>query len=436
MTKCRSSRRLTLNRRDATQIVQDTSQASHTTLFTSVKRPPSHHTIISLPPVTQLYHETPDLTTTTMPSKTKPSKAPPPSDPLDDLAAEPPTEEIDPYAVLSVARDATDDQIKKAYRKAALKHHPGKLVPFLTSSTIYFARCPHFHTNTSTSTSADPLLSQTDKATGPHAATAHTDFQRIAFAYSILSTPFRRSHYDATGSTSTSHLDDDDSAFDWSTFFRSAYAEITLSSVASFRTTYKNSAEERADLLREFEAAKGNLDRVYECVMLSDVLEDDERFRGILDEAIAGGEVQGWERYVKESEESKAKRVKRAEKEARLAEKEKLKMEKKAKEKGKGKKGGADDGEAGLMALIQGRQKERGASFLDRLEAKYKDEEAGQKAGKKVGGGKKPTGPGSKKRKQVEEEEEEETGDAVDEPPEEAFAAMQERMEHGRKRRK
>jgi len=74
-----------------------------------------------------------------MPSKTKSSKAPPSSEPLDDLAAEPPTEEIDPYAVLSVARDATDDQIKKAYRKAALKHHPGKLVPFATSRTFHFA---------------------------------------------------------------------------------------------------------------------------------------------------------------------------------------------------------------------------------------------------------------------------------------------------------
>jgi len=170
------------------------------------------------------------------------------------------------------------------------------------------------------------------------------------------------------------------------------------------------------------------MDRVYECVMLSDVLEDDERFRGILDGAIQVGEVKGWERYTKESEESKAKRVKRAEKEARLAEKEKMKLERKAKEKGngKGKKGGADDGEAGLIALIQGRQKERGASFLDRLEAKYKNEEASKK------GGKRATGAGSKKRKQPEDVE----GDAVDEPPEEAFAAMQERMQEGRKRRK
>lgn len=42
----------------------------------------------------------------------------------EDAAGEPPTS-IDPYEVLDVPKDATDDQIKKAYRKAALRHHPG-----------------------------------------------------------------------------------------------------------------------------------------------------------------------------------------------------------------------------------------------------------------------------------------------------------------------
>lgn len=42
----------------------------------------------------------------------------------DEIPTEPPTS-IDPYEVLSVGEDATDDQIRKAYRKAALKHHPG-----------------------------------------------------------------------------------------------------------------------------------------------------------------------------------------------------------------------------------------------------------------------------------------------------------------------
>ena len=32
----------------------------------------------------------------------------------------------DLYAILGVAKDADDDEIRKAYRKAALKHHPDK----------------------------------------------------------------------------------------------------------------------------------------------------------------------------------------------------------------------------------------------------------------------------------------------------------------------
>lgn len=44
---------------------------------------------------------------------------------LGDLAqGEPPV--IDPYEVLGLERSATDEQIKSAYRKQALKNHPGK----------------------------------------------------------------------------------------------------------------------------------------------------------------------------------------------------------------------------------------------------------------------------------------------------------------------
>ena len=46
-----------------------------------------------------------------------------PESPEDITDAEPPT--IDPYEVLNLDRDATPEQVKSAYRKAALKNHPG-----------------------------------------------------------------------------------------------------------------------------------------------------------------------------------------------------------------------------------------------------------------------------------------------------------------------
>lgn len=42
----------------------------------------------------------------------------------EDLAQEPPAS-INPYGVLGVEEKATADAIKSAYRKKALKHHPG-----------------------------------------------------------------------------------------------------------------------------------------------------------------------------------------------------------------------------------------------------------------------------------------------------------------------
>ena len=41
-------------------------------------------------------------------------------------AAMPKTEEVDLYKRLGVAKDASDADIKKAYRKLALTHHPEK----------------------------------------------------------------------------------------------------------------------------------------------------------------------------------------------------------------------------------------------------------------------------------------------------------------------
>ncbi|KAL2219528.1 DnaJ domain protein [Thermoascus aurantiacus ATCC 26904] len=253
----------------------------------------------------------------------------------EDLAEEPPSS-INPYKVLEVDEKATADQIKTAYRKKALKHHPDKVPP-----------------------------EKRDEA--------KKKFQEIAFAYAILSDERRRRRYDLTGSTSeTLDLEDDD--FNWTEFFREQFSSMVDSSaIEKIKKEYQGSDEERKDLLAAFEKHKGDMDKVYEVVMLSNPLDDDERFRAIIDKAIQDGEVKGWKKYVEEPEKKREQRLKRAREEAEEAEKlaKELGLEEKLNgTKGKRKKGGvADDNE--LAALIQQRQKERAANFFEELEKKY-----------------------------------------------------------------
>lgn len=257
---------------------------------------------------------------------------------------------INPYAILSLDEQATQDQIKTAYRKAALKHHPDKAAP-------------------------------DDKEA------AHTRFQEVAFAYAILSDEKRRRRYDTTGNTSDS-LDLEDDDFNWSDFFREQFKNVvTEDTINSFAQTYKNSDEERGHVLAAYEKHAGNMDRLYQDIMLSDVLEDDDRFRAIIDKAIADEEVEAHRKYTHESEKSRKARLttarKRREKEAKEAEKasQELADSKKAPSSKAGKKGEGDLSD--LAALIQQRQKGRAEGFFDHLEAKYAAPPAKGKKGAK-----------------------------------------------------
>lgn len=53
-----------------------------------------------------------------------PTKSNKMSDSGESVNEEPPI--IDPYEVLGLEKTATEDEVKKAYRKAALKNHPGQ----------------------------------------------------------------------------------------------------------------------------------------------------------------------------------------------------------------------------------------------------------------------------------------------------------------------
>ncbi|KAF5652214.1 hypothetical protein F25303_3486 [Fusarium sp. NRRL 25303] len=297
------------------------------------------------------------------------------SDHEDVLESEPPT--IDPYEVLSLERTATSDDIKKSYRKAALKNHP-------------------------------------DKVPQDQKDAAHEKFQAIAFAYAILSDPARRKRYDETGSTSESIVDSE--GFNWSDYYREQYKEsVSGDAIEKFAKKYKSSDEEKGDVLDAYEQCKGDMDALYERVILSDVLEDDKRFREIIDTAIESKKVPGFPAYTKETKKKREGRVKQARAEATEAEDYAKELgvhdklfggDKKGKKK-KGKGNSEDD----LAALIQKRQQDRSESFLDHLAEKY--------------GAKESKGKGKKGKKRPVE----------DEPSEEAFQAAASRLK-GSKRSK
>lgn len=285
--------------------------------------------------------------------------------------------------------------------------------------------CITFVTQQNRELTRSPSSSTLDKVPESQKAEAHTTFQRIALANAVLSDPARRRRYDATGSTSESLVDGD--GFDWTEYYRAAYADaVSADAIQRFADKYKGSDEERDDVLVAYERHKGNMDALYETVMLSSVLEDDERFRAIIDEAIESGDVKGYKAYTKESARSREARTKAAREEAGEAEeyaKElgvhdklfstgKTSGAKAGAGKGKGKGKGKESSEDALAALIMGRQKERGESFLDALAEKYG---AGAASSKKKG----------KKGKQPVDEEE---------PDEEAFQAAAARLGKGKKK--
>lgn len=200
-------------------------------------------------------------------------------------------------------------------------------------------------------------------------------------------------------------------------FYREQFSNsVDTNALEQLKKEYQGSEEEERDVLAAFEKNKGDMDRVYVSVMLCNVLDDDDRFRTIINKAIADGEVENYEKYSEESDAKRQQRVKTAQKEAQEAEQLAKEIEDK---KAKNKKGGGaakkktaikdnpmDD--KSLVAMIQQRQANRAGAFFDSLEEKYA-----------------PKG-GQKKRGAAQ----------VDEPPEEAFAATAARKTSNKKTKK
>ncbi|RAK95068.1 DnaJ domain protein [Aspergillus ibericus CBS 121593] len=259
-----------------------------------------------------------------------------------------PAIETDLYDILGVQEDATPDQIKTAYKKMALKHHPDK-VP----------------------------QSQKEEA--------NTKFQQIAFAYAVLSDEKRRKRYDRTGSTAVAVYRDDD--FNWVDFYREQFsAAIDENALDQIKKDYQGTEEEAKDVLAAYETHRGDLDKVYESVMLCNVIDDDERFRAIIDTAIAEGRTKEYKKYVEEPEKKRQLRLKRAQKEAKEAEQlgKEIEGKKAGKKKNKGGKKDASTGDMNdLAALIRQRQASRADAFFEKMEEVYDVEKGLFKNGKR-----------------------------------------------------
>lgn len=237
----------------------------------------------------------------------------------------------DLYEVLGCqdeGKKATEKSLKKHYHRASLKYHPDRV--------------------------------GRDQGSAEDVDLATKKFQALGAVYKILSDPDKRAIYDESGEIDEENdgLANDDR--DWADYWRLLFPKITLKDILDFEKKYKNSEEEKNDLIVAYEATEGDMDEVMGQVMCA-THDDEPRFIKTLQELIKEGRIPEFPAFKKKiGEAAKKQRAKKAKKEA--AEAEAL-----GREMGLGAEGG-------LEALIMKRQAARAKeseSFLDQLAAKY-----------------------------------------------------------------
>ncbi|KAI8465272.1 MAG: hypothetical protein J3K34DRAFT_461492 [Monoraphidium minutum] len=304
------------------------------------------------------------------------------------------------YELLGVEKSASQADIKRAYYKLALQLHP-------------------------------------DKNPGNEEATAKfTALQRI---YAVLGDTDKRALYDETGSLQDCEElaggggEGRGGAFgELYKYYSSMFRAVEEDDIIDFALKYRGSGEERADLLRHYGEAGGDMRAVFESVMLSRPELDSHRFMDLIDAAIDAGEAQRTKAYTKWAKATAAKPPPTADP---FAPEERGGGgegggggKAKGKGKGKGKAKGGD--EAALVKAIRGKSNGMAAT-LAALEAKYGG--GGGKGGSKENAV--ARGSGGKRRRAGKGGgggEEGGEGGAGGEPSEAEFEAARRRMEERR----
>lgn len=239
-------------------------------------------------------------------------------------------DETDFYLILNLDKEkASTTEIKKSYYKLSLKYHPDKVT--------------------------DDSLKEASKI----------KFQCLGKIYSILSDGEKKKLYDETGL-----VDGEDDMFggdqaDWDDYFRTMFKKVTKNDIDSFFNGYKESKEEREDLIRIYEKCNGDMEDIMIEMISDDMVDNEARFKEIIQDAIDKKETKKLDLFVNESKKKAAKRKAHYEKEAKEAEELKKKI-------------GVDDSQDSLRSMILSRRKDASSNFLDNLAAKYSNMEKGK----------------------------------------------------------
>ncbi|TFK76459.1 DnaJ-domain-containing protein [Pluteus cervinus] len=270
----------------------------------------------------------------------------------------PDEESVDLYAVLGLTDEARLEEIKKAYRKLALIHHPDK------------------HANSDEETKVNASLK----------------FQQVGFAYAVLSDEKRRERYDKSGRTDEA-VELGAGEDGWEAYFEDLFDRATRGKLDEMKKEYQGSAEEVEDLKAAYLETKGSIEDIMTHIPHS-TFDDEARFIVIISDLISKKELKSlrtWSSSIKD-EKAKLVRKKQADKEANEAED--LAKElgvwdefygsgKKGARKGKARGNGKDDNEeedySALQALILGKKK-KSDGFLDNLAEKYTKMESSTKS--------------------------------------------------------
>lgn len=249
-----------------------------------------------------------------------------------------PFPDIDPYETLSVSKDATEQDIKKSYRKLCLKHHPDKLV-----------------------NKSEQEISESKQ-----------EFEKVQFAHLILSDEKKRKRYDQTGSLE----DIGDGEFDWFEYFTNTKAEITEESIAKDKYDYQGSSDEEEDIIEAWLETNGDFLKLFEIIPHTEITKEDERrlflkITVLIEEGVIDT-TKNWEIYKQKRKQLFGKLLRSVKDESKEAEE--LRKEILANKK--------VETEDDLRQLIQKKNAGRIDDLIANLEAKYGGKSDGKKKSK------------------------------------------------------